>query len=284
MNKRQRKSRTLKLLTVLIVIPAMYLILWPISFIGDRGGRTRGNTLQSPVRSYQHKETGRRVILVGICHIGKKTYYQKIQSFIDRMSSEGFQILYEDVGIEDDENTDSLDPETHSILDRMSDLDTFMREASKRFFTEDIVYQTEALEYRDSWIRTDVTATQIATSLTEIGSSKPDYSVTGFKIRSRSSPSEEVIWCMKKIFTTATKLLPGFTVIVEIFTRFKFEARALKEVVITMRDEVATLGILEYNKYSDVLSIWGAGHISGIHKHLLAAGYQPTTTEWYDVM
>lgn len=282
MKNKQRKGGILKLLVMLILIPIVLLISWPISFIGTRIGRTRGGALQIPVRLYQNKETGRKVILVGAIHIGKKAYYERIQSLVDYVSAEGFQILYEGVGKMDDKDISSLPPKQRVIIKQMKAISALMQEVSTELFDEDIVYQKQGLEYPDWWVRTDMEVAHVAALFAEADLHFWDYPEDEPGEKLLEDTPEEIVWFIKAMFATVIKLIPGISIVLGTFNQFNPKKRARDHIIITMRDEVAAFGILQYAEHSDVLSIWGAAHIPGIHKHLSAAGYRHTATDWFD--
>mgnify|MGYP001045632970 CR=1 FL=1 len=282
MKNKKRKGGILKLLAMLILIPTVLLISWPISFIGTRIGRTRGGALQIPVRLYQHKETGRKVILVGAIHIGKKAYYERIQNLVDHVSTDGFQILYEGVGKMDDKDIGSLPPKQRVIVRQMKAISAFMQEVSTKLFDEDVVYQKHGLEYPDWWVRTDVEVAHVAALFAEVDLHFWDNPEDEPGEKLLEDTPEEIVWFIKTMFATAIKLLPGISTVLGTFKQFNPKKRARDHIIITMRDEVAALGILQHAEHADVLSIWGAAHIPGIHKHLSAAGYRLTATDWFD--
>lgn len=282
MTNKKRKGGIRNLLVTLILIPTILLISWPISFIGTRIGRTRGGALQVPVRLYQHSETGRKVILVGTIHIGKKAYYQQIQNLVDHVSSKGFKILYEGISGMDDKDVDSLPVKQRAIVRQMKAGSTFMQEFSTKLFDEDVIYQQFGLEYPDWWVKTDVEIAHVTTLFAEADLHFWDKPEDEPNKKFLEDAPEEVIWFAKVVFSTVIKQLPGITTVLEPFKQLNSKKRACDHIIITMRDEVAALGILQHAEYADVLSIWGAEHIPGIHKHLSAAGYHHTATDWLD--
>jgi hypothetical protein len=267
---------------MVIVIPIVFLVAWPISIIGTSIGRNRGGMLQTPTRIYQHSSSGRTVFLVGVIHIGRKAYYEAIQSLIDQLSQHKFRILYEGVGKMDDKDMLALPPKQRVIAKQMRAISSAMQEMSALLLDEGIVYQKQGLSYPDSWIRTDVDISHMVQLFAEADlhfwegpSDKPEKKVL-------DDVPEDVVGFIKALFVTAIRLLPGISKVMGVFTQFNPKKRARQHIIITLRNEVAARGILEHAEHSDVLSIWGAGHIPGIHEHLSTAGYRHTQTIWFD--
>ena len=282
MKKHKLKNELFTVLFNLIRIPLILLLSWPISVFGTSTGRTRKGILQIPVRFYQHKKTRRKVILVGVIHIGKLNYYKRIQALIDKVASEGYHILYEAVGKMDEKDIKKLPKKQRVIVYQMISISSFMKDMSiKLFDNNDVVYQKHGLEYPDWWVRTDMDTSQISSLFAEA-----DVSF----IEEKNDPDcnflddtpKEFVGIIRTIFSSTIKLLPGISLLCSFFNRFNREKRFRNYVIITMRDEIAVKGILQYAETQNVLSIWGAGHLPGIHKHLCAAGYQHTATDWFD--
>lgn len=231
---------------------------------------------------YKHKKTDRKVILVGAIHVGKVSYYQRIQHLIDQAASEGFRILYEGVGKMDDKDIAKLPKKQQIIVHQMKASSAFIQGITKKLFDEDVVYQKHGLKYPKWWIRTDLDVSHVSELLTEANvnfwsdsDKRPDANFL-------DKLPESVSGFIKIVVHTSIKLLPGISMITSITSRFDAKKRIRNHVIITMRDEVAAHGILEHAEHANVLSIWGAAHIPGIHRHLTKAGYQHMTTKWFD--
>lgn len=59
------------------------------------------------IAEYSNDTTGRRVIYLGMVHIGKPQYYEEIKNYLDSLRGEGYVFLYEGVGIPDSMGLDS---------------------------------------------------------------------------------------------------------------------------------------------------------------------------------
>lgn len=284
MKEEKSKGSVLKTLSMLTIMPVAALIAWPISIIGTSVGRTRKGLLQTPIRTYQHPATGRRIILVGVIHIGRIAYYREIQKLIDRVSLDKFRILYEGVGKLDDEDVKKLPQDQRVIVNQMRSLSAMIQSVAMNLSDRDMVYQKQGLEYPKSWINTDLTVGQIAKhfAAADIGflnDSKKKVDENVFT----DIPSE-VAGFIQSFIIGALRILPGIDVITRPFNWFSRQKRIRNHIILTMRDEVAAGGILEHVEHADVLSIWGAKHIPGIHKHLSVAGFEHLETIWIDAL
>lgn len=270
----------LKSLITVLIGPVVLLLAWPISFVGTKIGRTRGNALELPIKFYEHPETKRRVILVGVIHIAKAPYYQDIQHLIDSAAAGGYRILYESVGKMDEADIINLPDNERSVVRQMQAVSAFMQGMSTKLFDGDIVYQKQGLTYPPSWIRTDVEVAHVATLFAEANLTFFAGGEKAAKQNPLEDMSEEHLKWMRLLVKTLIKLLPGITAVLRPFTYFSYKKRVRNYIIIDLRDEVAAEGILHHTKESDVLSVWGAAHLPGIHTHLSAAGYRLKNTHW----
>lgn len=271
-------------LAFLAALPILLALCFTISIIGTKKGRTRNGVMQTPIRHYQHPQTGRIVILVGVIHVGRKSYYQSIQKLIDTKANQGYRILYEGVGKLTPEDIAKLPPDQRAIVEQMLGVPLVMNELVNILGETDFSFQKNGLEYPDWWIRTDMELNEVAQLFTIAGINfwdnlSPKKVRRVFKKIAKSKSSS-----FRKFFLTLLKYGPGIYTLYAIRAHFNQNKKAFHEIVITKRDAVAAAGILTHTEHTHVLSIWGAGHVPGIERHLFENGYLLMATEWKDAI
>lgn len=276
-NKKEEKVsfyHFLSFLYILLILPVALLI----SVIGTKTGRLRRGVLQIPVYFYKHKNTSKRVVLVGTIHIGKPSYYKKIQDLIDSMVEEGYLVLYESIGKMSNEEISRLPEKQKYFAKWIKNIDFGINELLN-FFGDETIHQRQGLRYPPSWIRTDLDLSHICSLFAETKTEFDENPKDDFlKIKDESGCTDDFL---KIAFRTIIKIIPGLSIVFKIIHRDKNKI-ARDKIFIKERDEIAFKAIIEHNKQSNILSIWGAYHLPGIHKHLLTAGYNRTNIKWFD--
>lgn len=274
----------IKLLALLATLAVAFPIVWVLSIIGTQVSRTRRGVLQVPTRYYRHPETGRQVIMVGVIHIGKEAFYQQIQKLINQATTEKFKILFEGVGKIDKKDAEKLPPAQRFVVKQMHDIWQFMEFLLPWLTADDVIHQKKGLEYPDTWVRTDLNIKEVSALFADAGIDFMPKSESDNKITKKdlSEMPLEVKGFLSWFIATLIKLLPGLDMTKPLRRLMKPESRIRDFIILDMRNEVAAKAILEHAKTDDVLSIWGAAHLPGIHEYLVSDGYVHQSTKWHD--
>ncbi len=257
--------------TLLFVWLSFQLMQKFITYAGWGGVRRRGNELQTPIVTYEHPVSGRRVICVGMVHIGEKGYFDAIQLLAHVCELRRYVVLYEKVSppANKQERAD-LTYEERRFLIRRRGLRAAMR---KEIAPLGLVYQMDALTYRLTWINTDMDLVTLIRSLS------PSAKMLTFQPSLITSDIDEQ-WLKMRLNRMLATL--GFSAFVMNRTPWTGTPKQVLDVILTRRNEIAIRGIRAYPA-QDAIALWGAGHLWGIGKHLVRDGYREIRREWLTV-
>jgi len=277
-----RIINAIKVVSKVVAIIIAFPVVWLLSRYGSDVSRTRGGVLQTPVRYLQHPETGRKVTLVGAIHIGKKSYYGQMQDLVDQAAENGHTILYEGVGQVDKEDVAKMPASQQIVVKQMQQMMSLMAWMSEHCFEENVIYQKQGLSYPKSWIRTDLELSDVARLMSDAGVTMVPEGKDGADLSIPSGIPVEAVSVIRKVAGIAITLLPGIHRVSGWLKVFSKRQQARDHIIINLRDDVATAGILQHAAETDVVSIWGAAHLPGIETRLAAEGYQRKSTVWLD--
>jgi len=277
-----RIINAIKAVVTALAIAITFPVVWLLSRYGSDVSRTRGGVLQTPVRHFEHSETGRKVTLVGAIHIGKQSYYEQMQGLIDQAADDDYTILYEGVGQVDKQDVAKMPLPQQVVVKQMQQMMSLMAWMSEHCFEENVVYQKQGLSYPKSWIRTDLELSDVAQLMSEAGITMVPEGKNGADLSIPKDILLEAVGIIRTIVGTAITLLPGIHRVNGWLSVFSKKRRARNHIIISLRDDVAAAGILQHAAESDVVSIWGAAHLPGIESRLVAEGYQRKSTMWLD--
>ena len=219
--------------------------------------RRKNNQIQSPIVKLYNKELDKYIVLIGTCHVGKPEYFKTLTEKINNFEENNYKILYEKV-MGESENIKIEDDQFENLNNTIANLCQLMN----------LQFQAEGLQYKDSWINTDLTTAQLEKLL-------KDNSISVFSSKSMdlSKYNQNVLkWIVRKCF--------GLMAFAEKFDRIKSIFSKKYKVLINYRNEIAVEGIKKYIENNNVVSIWGAGHIDGIIKLLEKEGFVIKDKEW----
>ncbi len=265
----------IKLILFLAKIPFVMIL----SRIGNLSGRVRSGNLQTPVISYLHRQTGKTAIVIGVIHIGPKGYYSELQGILDEAELDGFAVLYEKTGKLTTAQKTKLTAEECTLAKKIENMSMLTKNVQHLF---GYVSQFKHITIKKSWINTDTTTMQVIQQLSAAG-----YTLSNYRsIRELFSKNISGKWQNRLRWLIRFMIREGVghtmfkqLTLGHIFDRNK---RIWQQIVIDQRNSIAVAGIISHNTKSNVVSLWGAGHLPGIDSLLQNSGYTRAAVEWVD--
>lgn len=258
-----------------VVIPLVWCTWQVFKTVANRYGsssvRQRNRVLETPIVSYRHQTSGRHVIMIGTVHVGDAQYYRILQSVIDRLTN--FAILFEAVHPITEEELIALNEQERLAYQWAQEAFKFMRDAAELLSAQ---HQRTGLRYEPTWIQTDTTLREIVKKLATIK----------FVARARTFRSDDLFhneetrplvqWLLNFILGN----LPALSALTSPHRLLSRSRREFHRIIVTERDLIAATSITQHVEQGDVVSIWGAGHLPGIGRHLRARGFVEIDRIW----
>lgn len=234
----------------------------------------------TPIDTFAHPETGSKIDLVSMVHIGQPSYYRKLGRYIMARQDEGCTVHYEEIATSDEtvEPTSPLERIKRKIQEVLTD------ESAKSYafvmLNSGYTVQENSALFRDTGSENhDITEadvvrqTSLMTSLTGLRHAR--------KLRRRLEKAankgsygidEAVFGVIKECVDTATS--------------GKARNKRQDKVTIHVRNQIALEGVdtaLAENPASRLVLIWGIGHLAGLQSGLFERGYEHTSRQEIEV-
>ncbi|HEU5114907.1 MAG TPA: hypothetical protein VFT82_04035 [Candidatus Paceibacterota bacterium] len=234
------------------------------------------DTLMTPTVTLVHPKTGRKVVIIGVMHMGRPGYFEEIQKAIEKLS--GYKVLFEGVGRLTDEEKAGLTPDERRIFDQF---DAAMKSRNVIQILLGLSGQTDDLKYDPSWIRTDMRMIDFIRRFDEAKVDPfPTMKVSTLqKLLEKETESKLFAW----VFDLILFRLPALFFCFDLVGRFRKKESVRKQVILDERNAIAVDGILRESVSADVVTIWGAAHLPGMIARLRAAGFRKTAKTWMPV-
>jgi hypothetical protein len=198
-----------------------------------------------------YEKDGRTVTLIGVSHIADKDFWATTQALISDREAEGASVHYE-----------LIERDIEGPRQRTFDMKTLAPVLGMQF-------QFDGLNYKDSWTRTDMTASEFLAHATRRGPKAPteEQLAEVLRVIGGSDKRRRVTrWFMMRLLLAVRYLpLPG-------------PMGVPLSIVLGVRNLIAAKAALEAS--GDVVAIWGAAHLPGIGKILRDHGFVRTAREW----
>lgn len=228
--------------------------------------------IMTPVIYLENPNTNKKVVLIGMMHIGIKRYYEEIQKIIDSLS--GYKILYESIG--------KLKPGQRKLFNdsEREAYKNLKKDIKSRTLISAILKlqgQKKGLNYNEeSWIRTDM---DIFDFIKKINKEKIKLLHEKLlKLSLKDKLDKDIArWLIQAILLK----MNAFILIMPIINLFSRQKRIENDIILKERNQIALNGIFENLKDSNVASIWGAMHLIEMTKKLKKAGFKQVKKEWY---
>ena len=276
--------KSLRILLVLVLIGLLLLVVSPLWFlfvrltnlIGTNGPRRVNGKLQTPVIFYEHPVTKRIVVFVATIHLGEPEYFVELQKCIDSLVSGGYKVLFEGVQKLTPEEEECLTDKERRVSRQLQVLFELVQEIGKLMSLQ---YQKSGLTYDTTWINTDVSQYDLIRLLVSqnVTLLKKEKGVE--ELFNDEVGKLAVRWLVNKLFDQFI----AFAVIAYVASLFLPNKRKLRRIILDNRNEVGLRGINECLSRSNVVTIWGAGHLRGIEKSLKGYGFREIRREWFTV-
>lgn len=251
-----------------LILFALKLLLSPIcvriiNLTGLKTMRIKNKRFQMPIVFYRNQFTGRKLAFIGTLHIASAGYFLELQQRLDDFSGRGYKIFYEG------------GPEEKSA--KKSEKKSGRRLPEGWAETSSIRHQDDILIHRNHWEDIDISREKFESMLRKRGfvirriNKNPELQNQHF---SRAIVRREI----NKFY----KILMFETVAYRYLTSkiFPFE-RLKREIIIEYRDQKIVHRVAK-SLNENIVLLWGAGHIRGVEKSLIAMGYKIQKTEWVD--
>jgi len=211
-------------------------------------------------------------MLVSTMHVAEQGYFVSLQQHIS--AATGYRILYEMVG--------KLSPEEKALLTEAEEEVLKELEQIKwvtALLCEITGLQPQQLGVLPSWVNTDMTAYALIRRMAEerVHLFRKNSRLATLALSDRDRMS--INFFIRALLSWIIPLL----LLMRLTTCGKRRSM-LRIIIVQERDAIAFKGITEHALAADVISIWGAEHISGIHRMLKRAGYKKTRREWFTAL
>ncbi len=264
---------------VLFLIPLLLvlcIVIFVLEFIGQGNIRRRWGRLQLPVHTLRHIATNKEVRLMGVMHIADTTYWTKLESYIQKTRKDGV-VLFEGLKCPAEDELSVFTAKELSCYRRMqATLNSMGGEIASILGLQ---FQKVGLSYPNDWIRTDMTGIELIQAL----------SIAEERIGTKCFPNHGYISPLapemkpyaRWILQNAIMHFPIMGIISKFRVGASLESIEIKRIIFDMRNEIGVEGILKYGKSHNVISIWGAAHLTGMIDLLAKHGYEIVDTEWF---
>lgn len=204
----------------------------------------------------------RKVLLVGVCHVGSVPYFQRVQQILDQCEEIGWTVSHEGAfwtNTPADYATYGIDPEVASTLEPVAKK---LHAALEEQFG--IVCQANRIVPRQSWIFSDPL---IRTAVSQFLSQEHITNVKKRAEEAAANPRQTAQFIIEALVQTALS------------RNWRKETSPL--VLLEERDKKAATAILEIANTKDVVACWGTRHLPGIVQILRTHSWRVTKTEWF---
>jgi hypothetical protein len=231
--------------------------------------RVRHRVLQTPVVRYEHEETGRTVTLIATVHAAEAAYYKRLHAIITRLEAAGAVVHYEMVTPATQQEWATATDAERAVRHVTTDMATRGVEALCRYFGW--VWQGTAMTLSPSWHNVDMTDLEFVRRAGP--GSLAQHQETGDDLfHTLTQEQKDVV-----LGTAASVLFRLMS-----YDRFGLYERGLLwsgpgHAVLDERNRNA---LDRVPADSDVVLVWGAGHLRGLGAGLEAAGYRQRRVVW----
>gem|GEM_PF-1592295 len=225
-------------------------------------------SLQTALIHLRHSETGRRVRLMSMIHIGEVLYYTRLNEVI--AEHEGL-IFFEGLGQLTEAEAAALAPEERKVWEALAPLTEAYRKLAAAL---DLVAQPDALtKPGPDWVRADL---PLARLLKEWADRRlpliPAMDAAGEMLRSPfAKKGTRLLLLQEPLILGGFKLVKCWSPALGRLTRLLVDERNIA--AMAAFDAAPAEG--------DALIIYGAGHVAGLLDLLKARGYRPAGRDWF---
>ncbi len=224
--------------------------------------------LQTGATYLRHTETGRRITLIAMIHIGRPDYYARLGQVVDE--HEGL-VLFEGLGELATEDAAALSDEERRVYDSLAALNAAYRRVAAALH---LVAQPDAMPRPGpDWVRADLPVRELLQRWVKARLPLiPVMDAAGQALDSAMMRRTTRLLLLQEPFIlSAFQLLRGW-------------APGLGRLTTLLIDErnAAALKVFDgVDAGQDVIMTYGAGHIPGLLAGFTARGYRETARDWF---
>ncbi len=257
----------------------------------------QGRAFKTPVTTYVHPETGRRVTVVSVMHVGLASYYAQLRAIIKEQEAAGAVVHCEGTGldrltpelIQQPLVSTTLDAKVQELLARIPDLSSDEREVllamadiellmRRRVRELGLVVQLDnegGLPTEPHWQNIDITVIDVIHRL------GPDTLL--YRMRQTRKmldwPAGNTV--KPNAFRLKIALICRACASTKQRIQTKLRTGPYDAVLLDRREKVALDGL--HATTADVVLLWGAMHLPAFESDLLAHGYTRESQTWHTV-
>lgn len=233
------------------------------------------NTLDMPVRTYEHPETGSRVTFIGMIHAAQPAFFETIRERAERLQGAGATIFLEAPAMASKEEFDTLEPE---IRERMLALRGVLGGAIEWGKSLGLVFQADYLPPREDWEMPDATLLERARLLDEPTLNLLKRAVVSMESLKTSVPLHEQRATFVQNISLMVKSLTDASLRDMLAPGVMRELESLREGKV--------LAALEERRQlepdCDVVLIWGTEHLPAFDAALTELGYKAVGVDMWE--
>jgi len=230
-------------------------------------------SLQTAVTNMRHHDSGRRVTLVGVVHVGSRDYFEEIQHQIDVHEASGGTVLYEGLGSLSEAEVAQLSPRERTVYRTLAPLHELYGAFARSL---DLVFQGDALRYdRTRWVNADIPLRELLRRWAESGAPLLPLGDPGG--RGFSIPKTSLGRGVSALTLLQTPLM--LTVLNRLHGHLPALGK-LRELLLSDRNRAALDALESAPGACDALILYGAGHIAGLVEGLERRGYICGERHW----
>ena len=224
--------------------------------------------LQTALIHLRHRESGRRVQLMAMIHIGEPRFYTRVNEVIAEHAG---LVLFEGLGQLTEAEVASLTPDERRVYDSIAPLtDAYRRLAAAL----DLVAQPDALtKPGPNWVRADLPLRRLLTIWSERRLPLlPAMDAAGRALENAFLKRATRLLLLQEPFILgAFRMLRGWSPALG----------RLSHLLVDERNEAAMQAFDSTPPEQDILLIYGAGHVAGLLVALERRGYREVARDWF---
>jgi hypothetical protein len=225
-------------------------------------------SLQTALIHLRHPETGRRVRLMAMIHIGEPVYYTRLNEII--AEHDGL-VFFEGLGQISEAELAGLTPDERKVYDAIAPLNEAYRKLASAL---DLVAQPDALtKPGPHWIRADLPLKRLLTLWAERRLPLiPALETAGKALESAFfKRTTRLLLLQEPLILSAFRLVSGWSPALG----------RLTTLLVDERNDAAMATFDTTPADRDALLIYGAGHVPGLLAALTRRGYREEARDWF---
>jgi hypothetical protein len=231
------------------------------------------SSLQTAVTEMRQRDSGHRVTLVAVVHVGRPDYYAAIERLLGQHVAAGGVVLYEGLGSLSEAEITGLSPRERAIYRTLAPLHQLYGAFADSLH---LVFQGDAIHYdRAHWVNADLSLRELLRRWAESGAPLLPLDAPG----TLNVPDSGIARTLSALTLLQTPLL--LSALNRLHGRVPTLGK-LRELLVSDRNRAALDAIEAAQARGDELVLYGAGHMAGLREGLERRGYVATRQNWLD--